>query len=360
MSRARSSRCGFTLVELLVVIAIIGVLVGLLLPAVQAAREAARRMSCSNNMKQLGLSLHNYHDVFNALPPLRVRDRQLASDTGVANWNTNNINWAARVLPFMEQQPLHESIDYTIPFWWSGSYRPNTIFDVARLTVVPSFRCPSDGGMGNVVWTAPDGTRINGSPSSSGWASINYFASIGPDSMIRDNNSRCLGLFTAMQHRPSRPGTTTNFATANDGLSNTIALSESVIGFPRLVRNSSLRSQRGYGITPVAGDLSAVAKDNGCGTGSHDRSSGRARGNTWLRGYHPSSMIFTTLMAPNSNLWDCHRNSADAMLGARSMHSGGVQVAIGDGSVRFVNESIDIVTWRHLGGASDGTTAQFP
>lgn len=360
MDVPRSSRRGFTLVELLVVIAIIGVLVGLLLPAVQAAREAARRMSCSNNLKQLGLSLHNYHDIYTALPPLRHRDRVLASDTGVKTWNTNNLNWAARVLPFMEQQPLHDNIDYTIPYWWSKSYRPNTIFDVARLTVVPSFRCPSDAGLGGVSWTAPDGTRVSGSPSSSGWASINYFASIGPDSQMRADGNRCLGMFTEMSHRSTRRGLTTTFASVTDGLSNTVAVAEGVIGFPRLAVNSTLRSQNGYAITPVPGDLTAVANDNGCGNGTHDRNSGRARGNSWLRGYHPSNMIFTTLMSPNSKLWDCHVNSADSMHAARSMHPGGVQVAVGDGSVRFVGETIDILTWRNLGGIADGLVAQFP
>ncbi|WP_164104107.1 DUF1559 domain-containing protein [Candidatus Laterigemmans baculatus] len=360
MDASRSTRRGFTLVELLVVIAIIGVLVGLLLPAVQAAREAARRMSCSNNLKQLGLSLHNYHDVYQALPPLRVRDSVLATATGTSTWNTNNINWAARVLPFMEQQPLHDNLDYTIPYWWDDSFQPNGNFDVARLTVVPSFRCPSDGGMGGVAWTAPDGTRVSGSPASSGWAHINYFASVGPDSGTTVNGSNCLGMFTEMSNSSSVRGQTTTFASVTDGLSNTVALAESVIGFPRLAVNSSLRSQSGYAITPVTGDLAAVANDNGCGTGSHDTSSSRARGNTWLRGYHPSSMTFTTLMAPNSKLWDCHSNSGDAMHAARSLHPGGVQVAVGDGSVRFVGETIDIVLWRHLGGISDGMVAQFP
>ena len=122
---------GFTLVELLVVIAIIGILVGLLLPAVQAAREAARRMQCSNNLKQIGLAVHLYNDVYNKIPPVRVA----AYNTGPA------ISWNARILPFIEQKALYDSVD------WSRYNSPSNNASVTNKVVV-TFLCPSDSGEG--------------------------------------------------------------------------------------------------------------------------------------------------------------------------------------------------------------------
>src|SRR5690606_3981681 len=95
----------------------------------------------------------------------------------------------------------------------------------------------------------------------------------------------------------------------------------------------------------------AVSSDNGCAVGgNHSTTSTLQRGNSWFWGYYAQSITFTTLMAPNSRLWDCNSQTPGGMHAARSLHSGGVQVAVGDGSVRFVSESIDFLTWRHLGG----------
>ena len=129
-------RNAFTLVELLVVIAIIGILIALLLPAVQAAREAARRMACTNNLKQIGLALHNYHDTHRTLPI-----GWLGFDAaGTANFEGNpGWAWSTRILPFLEQQPLYEDIDMNAPIVAAGNAQ-------ASLTVVPTFLCPSDVG----------------------------------------------------------------------------------------------------------------------------------------------------------------------------------------------------------------------
>lgn len=129
-------RNAFTLVELLVVIAIIGILIALLLPAVQAAREAARRMSCTNNLKQIGLALHNYHDTHRTLPI-----GWLGFDAGGRAYFDGDPGWAwsTRILPFLEQRPVYEAIDMNAPVVAPGNAQ-------ARITVVPTFLCPSDVG----------------------------------------------------------------------------------------------------------------------------------------------------------------------------------------------------------------------
>ena len=117
---ARCKRTGFTLVELLVVIAIIGILVALLLPAVQAAREAARRMSCGNNLKQYGVAIHNYHDTYKCLPP--SGDWTAMPGDSQTLWNNPSLSWQARILPFAEQQAMYDQIKMNVSF--SGNAGP--------------------------------------------------------------------------------------------------------------------------------------------------------------------------------------------------------------------------------------------
>jgi len=134
-SRFWKHRVGFTLVELLVVIAIIGILVALLLPAVQAAREAARRTQCTNNLKQLGLALHNYHDTYKSFPARGVFG---AANTGPP-MRAYHHTWIEAILPFIEQQPLYDSVNHNAPVWGQPIVG----------TAVPAILCPSDS-------TAPD------------------------------------------------------------------------------------------------------------------------------------------------------------------------------------------------------------
>jgi len=343
---------GFTLVELLVVIAIIGVMVGLLLPAVQAAREAARRMQCSNNMKQIGLAIHNYESSTQSIAPLRNRNDMLQ---GVDAWNTQTISWRARLLPYLEQQAVHDQINYALPEFWSTARRPNTTFDIAAPTVISTFRCPTDPGTGNVPWTAPDGTRQTGTAGSIDYATANYFACIGPDSVLREDTS--LGFWLVQRtFSATRPGSINKFRNVIDGLSNTVVVGEGIIGHPLQSIDSTLPTVNSYeGQTPVPGNLAAGSNNNGCPTtGSAYLNTLRNRGQSWLRGYEGADMTFTTLMAPNSNLWDCAMTSNRSMHASRSLHPGGVQVTMGDGSVKFVTDSIDFLTWRAVGGVADG------
>jgi len=155
-SSCRLQRRGFTLIELLVVIAIIAVLIGLLLPAVQAAREAARRAQCVNNLKQIGLAMHNYHDVNNVFPPGAVLPNTGNLATTIWGSNSTYLSWRALILPQMEQNPVYNSINtqiatFGIPSWTGGiNYNPYAMF-TAWITVSNVFLCPSDGKNGNGI-----------------------------------------------------------------------------------------------------------------------------------------------------------------------------------------------------------------
>ncbi len=155
-SRQRHARSGFTLVELLVVIAIIGILIALLLPAVQAAREAARRMHCSNNLKQIGIALHNYHDTMKSFPPGFIAGMTTATRTQ-PQWG-----WSALILPYLEQGPVHEAAQVkrlTLLAALDAATTNSTISD-ALLTTLSAYRCPSDIAADYVTGTNVASERV--------------------------------------------------------------------------------------------------------------------------------------------------------------------------------------------------------
>lgn len=313
MLRGRGTR-GFTLVELLVVIAIIGILIALLLPAVQAAREAARRSQCTNNLKQLGLGLQNYHDTYNAFP----------------FGNQNNYAWTVRLLPFIEQKPLWDKIsagDSGYPAFsfnpWDGMFR-------FRDSKIAAFNCPSDGN-----WS-----------SQTGWAPTNYHGCYGDTIYNSHSGGTRRGLFCAGQVR--------RFADLTDGSSNTAAFSERVVG------NSGQRFIKGNVAFNVGMTLSGnYASPSACaatkGTDGRSYASGvkvdsvdggsseYCSGRRWADG-RPFYTGFTTALPPNAP--SCTNDSAGAdgtwgVFSATSNHPGGVNVAIADGSCRFVSETVD-------------------
>jgi prepilin-type N-terminal cleavage/methylation domain-containing protein len=325
MSTAKRRSRGFTLIELLVVIAIIAILVALLLPAVQQAREAARRTQCKNNLKQIGLALHNYHDVFNVFPPGRIRNTY----AGITDaWFTGNIAWQPRILPQMEQTNIYNTIDWNLGQGTSGTdghggvngANPNG----ARRQIIPAFRCPSDPGTGGVPWIRPDGVAVTGAAANAGYAPTNYAAAVG---VITRLNASPPGLFGQNTRRSMRDVT--------DGTSNTVCVSEIVIGFYRVDTNDNGNN------TP-------------CIDGPKNTSSTVQAGMSWFYSYFPQSAFFTSYLPPNGKVLDCGVNSDRVNAASRSVHTGGVQCLLTDGSVRFVSENLDVATWGRLGNIADG------
>ncbi|MEJ7590889.1 MAG: DUF1559 domain-containing protein [Planctomycetaceae bacterium] len=319
-------RKGFTLIELLVVIAIIAILIALLLPAVQQAREAARRTQCKNNLKQIGLALHNYHDVYGVLPPGRTRNTYSGI---VESWYTGNIAWLPRLLPQIEQANIYAGIDWNLGQGTSATDGHGGVNGVsptgARRRIVPAFRCPTDPGNGGVPWTTPAGVRVSGQTPSTAYASGNYVGNVGMTTRFNKNPPGIFG-----------QNTNTGFRDMTDGTSNTLAVSEIVIGFYREDQNDT-------------------GNNTICAVGAKETTTTRQAGYSWFYSFFPQAAFFNTYVGPNNKLsLDCGVNSDRVNAAARSLHTGGVQAGLGDGSVRFISENIDLGTWNNLGNKSDG------
>lgn len=302
-------RPGFTLVELLVVIAIIGILVALLLPAVQAAREAARRMQCGNNLKQLGLAFHNYHDTYKQFPPgLNGRS------TGPVHHSTR-LSPFVGMLPFIEQQPLYDQV-YAI-----GSSNPWTSSAWADMDL-PSLLCPSDSGVQN---------RDRGKTS--------YVCNHGDRATELENweFERGRGIF--LGHR------SLGMNDIKDGTSNTLVFSEIVnspgYGGDDLEVLGQVRiSTAGVATNPKAA-LDALDPANKKRFLAGDAN--RIRGDRWADG-RPAFTGFQTILPPNSPSCVESTNSEDtnnAIYSVYSWHPGGVQACFADGATKFISETID-------------------
>jgi prepilin-type N-terminal cleavage/methylation domain-containing protein/prepilin-type processing-associated H-X9-DG protein len=324
LKRVSATQGGFTLVELLVVIAIIGILIALLLPAVQAAREAARRTQCNNNLKQLGLALHNYHDTYKTLV---YRKGGTGCTSGAArDGNCSRRSGFISLLPFLEQQPMYDQIfagDATTPpqgpAGWSG-WGP---WDQAPACLL----CPSDSpqpayGGGT--------TRVN-----------NYAFSVGDQVLNNVRDSTIVrGLFATNRCY--------TFAEVLDGLSNTIAMSE------RLKANFGITSA-GQGQYPhvygTADGISGVlTAPNACYAVSDGRyflagTSVKGRfGSLWMDG-QPERVGFNTVLPPNAPACtgdaNVNADSVNVVIPPASNHPGGVNGLMADGSVHFISETIN-------------------
>jgi len=367
-------RSGFTLVELLVVIAIIGVLVGLLLPAVQAAREAARRMSCSNNFKQLGLALHNYHSAYNQLPR-QFGGTSSPTNNGAAGFfesaqanNGEQLSFLVGLLPFMEQQALWEQISNPLdpvgdpltppPFLFPAmGPHPNKglgSHGIARyapwITEVPTLRCPSDPGRGfparartNYGACMGDAMHFtNGGPRA--W---NDMMGLWVENSGRAQRTResCRGVFVPRQK--------TGFRDILDGLSNTIAAGE----IPTDLGDRDIRTTP-RGLVGNAGGVfdnpSICLPDrdpqrpqfwNPAFTMGPDPAQlpGGAearRGYTWANARGFDSMM-NTILPPNREYCVAAGAAAPGTWTAGSRHQGGAHVLMADGAVKFITDSIE-------------------
>ncbi|WP_146504208.1 DUF1559 domain-containing protein [Rubinisphaera italica] len=333
MKHAFSARRGFTLIELLVVIAIIAILVALLLPAVQQAREAARRSSCKNNLKQLALAMHNYHDVHSVFP--RANFEKVGGNA------YRGFSAQAMLLPFLEQSALYDQFNFSL-------MADEGVNNTAKQNTIAAFLCPSDP---NAI---PNGGGYNNGPGN------NYVVSAGPSVFYNIGTADQVGMFNYRKR--------ISFRDITDGTSNVIAASELIKGdgnnsATAISDADAIKDIAKPGGTPSSfltpaqinawGQLGLTAKNGGSAL-----TNGYVGGN-WAIGNHGLT-AFNTLLTPNSTYPNviqcsgCQTFDNQGMFAARSQHKGGVQVAMGDGGVRFISENIDHQTWIYLGGIQDG------
>jgi len=294
----KRQKTGFTLVELLVVIAIIGILIALLLPAVQAAREAARRMQCSNNLKQIGVSLHNHHDTFKEFPE------------GLDfNGSRPITSWVRGILPFMEQQAVYDLFDMNQE-WWRPQNQP------VRAVKLTELRCPSDINAETHNTAYDFGYRGN------------YAANTGLGLYKRaDDNPKSQTLLTIAG--PFAPNYSASFGKISDGSSNTVAISE--------IRKADGNDGRG-----------ALFADPGSVLYTHD--------------YLPNELVadLTERCVSEEKAPCSPAGSSGYRLTARSDHPGGVNLLLFDGSVRFASETVSRPVWQAAATMSEGEVAQLP
>jgi hypothetical protein len=328
------------LVELLVVIAIIGVLIALLLPAVQAAREAARRMQCTNHLKQWALGSHNHHALKNSLPPHGIHKDGLSGRQG------RGISWVVWLMPFVEQQSLRDmidnggtaaSVDGTTDYA-PGPAIPWDINYIPWITTFPILLCPSD-------------SNKNAKPETYFPSAASYHACNGDNAMDwhraipSDVGNWARGVFTRDINGYGR-----NLNAINDGTSNTLAFSEGCIGSGMINNDRNVRS----GVTWIS--PTGAGSPDWC-MSAIDTSDRRLLKNTG--GWNPQSLKgrrwadatewvyvgFNTIMAPNTPscvMWGSDYQN-QSMISASSYHSGGVNAVTVDGAVHFISESIDDV-----------------
>lgn len=308
-------RRAFTLVELLVVIAIIGILVGLLLPAVQAAREASRRMSCKNNLRQFGIALHNFHDVNQAFPPAYEKRTVPGYPSPAKFYRWSSL---ARILPYIEQQNLADLIDTSIPLYDPTEvvYSQNQAGVATDLAIM---RCPSDRKF------RPDAR----------YGPCNYMHCVG-SAVNGGNRSGADGMFFVDQWQ--------SFSTMTDGSSNTAFLSETLLGVGGPDLGGPFPGNYGYYGKLSSGPLGP----SGCAGASLWMTN---RGAMWADG---ESIVYDHYYTPNTKEVDCMASGGYSFRAARSGHRVGAHTLFGDGHVSLAPNSVDRSVWQALATRQGG------
>lgn len=337
-SSSQRRRRAFTLIELLVVIAIIAILIALLLPAVQQAREAARRIQCKNNLKQLALACHNYLDVFASLPPSACINPAVTVTGNNGSWGVHG-----RILPYLEQGNLYNEVDLTQPWDFQSA------IDGLK---IPTYACPSDPGSDRA--RDPGSGRVTLYPTNYGfnfgtWFVYNPLTGQGGDGAFFPNARLSMAAFT-------------------DGTSNTLLAADVKAWTPY---------RRNGGPVSVAVPNTIAEAEAAIASGGQFKNTGHTE---WPDGrvHHHG---FTTTMVPNAktscsdgtvtydecdyNSWQEGKNGVNgppsyAIITSRSFHEGTVQVSLVDGSTRTVSENVDLGIWRGLGTRNKGeVTGEF-
>lgn len=349
----RARRLGFTLVELLVVIAIIGILVALLLPAVQAAREAARRMSCGNNLKQYGIALHNYHDTYKTLPG--------AGDwgnTAAGPWNNPGLSWQARILPYAEQQALYDSINFNIS--GNNNAGPPGNFGYHSLSggkevqsiPLPYGFCPSD-----------DSEHVVSADWGFQFAQTSYGGNMGSQATPSANGA-CNHWYTKGIHHENLAWNADHGNTWRK---------EDISG----IFGRALMTQMGFeSITDGTSNTIMVGEII---SNSHDHNQGWAGYNGKGNAHTSTSVPINTMVTLATSEPDCvargwgnpgtgtapacgcfTKSNWNYSWGFRSRHPGGAQFVFADGSTHLLSSTIDYATYQAMGGRRDGRNVSIP
>ena len=325
-------RNAFTLVELLVVIAIIGMLIALLLPAVQSAREAARRMQCTNHVKQWGLAIHNYHSTFDVLP---------------RSVDENGFSIHAVALPYIEQGAFAAQFDYATPVWSSGS-APSAVHLPVMATPCPMLNCPTESEPRERTASWPGGTYQTfttnyvfcfGTGTNYFWTQLN-----GSDGAFRCEPTNLTAATPKLPRPTGISSSETSLASLHAGTSNVMIASESLLGLASPPTNPVKRDWKRLAIlepttAPSNANIDLVAvMERETPTLGH-------RGLPWISG-RTYATGFTSYYPPNADAPGCWIRGDSNYYYASSSHPSGVNVCMGDGSASFHSNSIALSIWR--------------
>jgi len=340
--KSRNRWSGFTLIELLVVIAIIAILIALLLPAVQQAREAARRTQCKNNLKQIGIALHNYHDTHSCLPPMKIWANGIDCIGGTPWDNTGGWSWRVMILPFVEQSTMYNRIDFVNHHSQAVCIGSPNSWGAFTGTPIAGYICPSDPTP--AIIGANAGSNYGAVVSASAQSKLVFGQGSGSITF-----ERLAAVFQMNNTGPVK----VRLDDIKDGTSNTIAVAEVFRG-----RRTVIRGGGGYGLDG-AGRCHRWMVEGACevtGTlgrgGTMGDMSGGFQGNPGGQLQVGVTTAPTADGGPNDGRadqasWNGENDEGvhDGFRPSSSRHTGGVQVLLGDGSVKFSSDNVDSNVW---------------